>query len=96
MTRISVRIIPNASTNEIGGLEGRVWKIRLTAPPIEGKANEALIRFLAEVLDIAPSNISIVKGHGSKHKTIEIAADSDELLRAFTQSAHYAGGASRP
>ncbi len=80
---IRVRLIPNASKNEIVGKEEGIYKIRLTAPPIDGRANEALIQFLANRLDIAPSLISIVKGHASKQKSVEIplpASDVEDAL----------------
>lgn len=72
MTRITVRIIPNAKTNELVGHETGAWKIRLNAPPIEGRANEALIAFLSDVLDCSKSEIRIVRGLGSREKVLEI------------------------
>lgn len=86
MSRLTVRVIPNASRSEVVGLEGATWKIRLAAPPVDGKANETLVRFLADVLDLAPSEIDLVKGHTSKTKILDIplsAKDIDELLHAF-------------
>jgi uncharacterized protein len=79
MNRITVRVVPNAKTNEIVGYENGAWKIRLNAPPIEGRANEALIHFLAEKLDLAPSEIEIVKGQTSKMKIIEIPMHADDV-----------------
>jgi hypothetical protein len=72
MTKITVRIIPNASKSEIVGKELGVWKIRISAPAVDGKANETLIQFLAETYDCTPSYIKILKGHTSKTKIIEI------------------------
>lgn len=89
MSRITIRVIPNASKSEIVGKEGAAWKIRLAAPPIDGKANEALVRFLADVLDLAPSEIDVLKGHGSKIKIIEVplvASDVEELLAASSKN----------
>ncbi len=77
--RIRVRIIPNASANEVVGKEAGVYKIRLTAPPIEGRANEALIRFLAERIETSPSRISLLKGHTTKLKTIEILLPPEDI-----------------
>ncbi len=85
--RIQVRIIPNAHSNEIVGKESGVYKIRLAAPPIDGRANETLIRFLADRLEIAPSLISIVKGHTSKHKTLEIPLPPEEVTAALSPAA---------
>ena len=72
MSKISVVIIPNAKISTVIGRIGMVWKIKLTAPAIEGRANEALIQFLSEILDISPSCIHIIKGHTSKNKIVEI------------------------
>ena len=72
MAKLNIRVIPNASKTELAGRDGSIWKIRLAAPPVDGKANEALIRFLADELDVAPSMIKILKGQGSKLKTIEV------------------------
>lgn len=73
--KISVRLIPNAKKSEIVGKEGRAWIIRIAAPPVEGKANKELIRFLAERLDCAPSEIDVVSGMGSKHKILSVPSD---------------------
>ncbi|MCC7522365.1 DUF167 domain-containing protein [Candidatus Uhrbacteria bacterium] len=70
--KFRVSVIPNAKQSELVGKIDGIWKIRLKAPPIEGKANEELIRFLAEKLDCAPSEIEIEKGLGSKLKTISV------------------------
>jgi uncharacterized protein len=70
---ITVRITPRSGRDEITGvLENGTVKIRLKAAPVEGQANSALIKFLADVLSIAPSKIEIVAGHTSKDKLITI------------------------
>lgn len=76
---IRVRLLPNAARNQIVGKEEGVYKIRLTAAPIEGKANEALVRFLADHFDIAPSCITLLKGHTSKYKTLEISHPTKDI-----------------
>jgi uncharacterized protein (TIGR00251 family) len=70
---IAVRVTPRASKNEIVGIlnDGTV-KIRLTAPPVEGKANDALVKFLAEVLDVAKSRIDIVAGATGRDKLVSV------------------------
>jgi uncharacterized protein (TIGR00251 family) len=72
--RLSVQIMPNAKKTEIIGILEDALKIRLHAPALEGKANEALIRFLADVLHLPKSAISITHGHTNKRKLIEIAS----------------------
>lgn len=79
MSRITIRVIPNASQNEIVGCIDDVWKIRLAAPPIDGKANGALIRFLADTLDLATSEINIVKGQTSKTKVVDVPMHEDDV-----------------
>ncbi len=68
----SVRLIPRANRTEIVGVEGDAIKIRLSAPPVEGKANEALVRFLADTLDVPRGNVEIVTGHAARRKVIRI------------------------
>lgn len=83
MTKISIRVIPNARRSEVVNQEGEAWKIRVAAPPIEGKANKELIRWLAKVLDLAPSEIEIVKGLGSKHKLVQVPLSYKDIKQAF-------------
>jgi len=68
-----VYLQPKSSKNEIVGPYRDGIKVRITAPPIEGKANEALVRFLAKELGTSPSCIEIIKGHHSREKTLRIS-----------------------
>lgn len=68
----SVHVVPRASKNEIAGQMGNAIKVRLTAPPVEGKANEALIAFLAEQLGVHKSQVEIVAGETSRNKVISV------------------------
>jgi hypothetical protein len=70
---LAVRITPRASRNEISEVlnDGTV-KIRLTAAPVDGKTNDLLVGFLAEVLEIAPAQIEVVAGATSKDKLISV------------------------
>ncbi len=69
----TVRVIPRASRNEIAGVlpDGTI-RIRVTAPPIEGKANQAVIQLLARILNVRPSQIEIVAGHKGRDKIITV------------------------
>lgn len=82
---LSVRIQPRASKNEIVMLENGRLKIRLTAPPVGGAANEALIRFLAERLFVTKSQVAIVSGQTGREKVIRIDGitreDAERLLK---------------
>jgi len=81
---LSIRIQPRASKNEITRMENGRLKIRLTAPPVDGAANEALIRLLAETLSVTKSHVEIVSGHTSRDKIVRISgvgkADAERLL----------------
>jgi uncharacterized protein (TIGR00251 family) len=81
---LSVRIQPRASKNELTRMEDGKIKIRLTAPPVDGAANEALVRFLADVCSVAKSQVEIVSGHTGREKVIKISGisetDADRLL----------------
>ena len=72
-TLIKIYLQPKSSKNEMLGPYRDGIKVKVTAPPIEGKANEALIRFLAKKFGIPPSCIEILKGHHSREKTLKIS-----------------------
>lgn len=69
--RLALQVTPNAKKSQIIGPLDNVLKLRLQAQPIEGKANEALIRYLAELLDMPRSRIVITHGHTNKRKIVE-------------------------
>ena len=79
--RLEVHIQPNSSRNMITGYTGGVLRVKIAAPPVEGKANQKLIEFLSEVLDTAKSNIRIVSGQTGKHKILEIANLPSEEIK---------------
>jgi uncharacterized protein (TIGR00251 family) len=68
-----VQVTPNAQRTEVIGLLDDALKIRLQAQPIEGKANEVLVRYLADRLDVPKSHVSVMHGHTGKRKIIDIA-----------------------
>jgi uncharacterized protein (TIGR00251 family) len=68
----AVKVVPRASKNQVVGAEGGALKIRLTAPPVEGKANDALIEFLANMLGVRRAQIEIVTGHASRRKIVRV------------------------
>jgi uncharacterized protein (TIGR00251 family) len=83
--RLTVQIMPNAKKSEVIGLLDDTLKIRLQAQPIEGKANEALIRFIADTLNLPRNNVCITHGLTNKRKMLEIHA-SDLTLDAMQQA----------
>ena len=68
----TVHVVPRAGKNEIAGQMGEAIKVRLMAPPVEGKANKALIAFLAEQLGVRKSQVEIVAGQTSRNKVISV------------------------
>ena len=70
---LALRVTPRASKNEIVEIlnDGTV-KVHLTAPPVEGKANEALLKFLAKILDVPVSHLDIVAGEGGRDKIVSV------------------------
>lgn len=77
---VRLKIIPNSSRNELI-FDGENLKIKITAQPIENKANKALIEFLAKNLKTAKSNIQIIKGELNKEKTLLIQGINEEFFR---------------
>ena len=69
--RIAVHVQPNASRTEISGVVEGALKIRLHAPPVDGKANEALTYFIAERLKVAKRDVTVSRGHSSRQKLLE-------------------------
>ena len=79
---ISVRVTPRSSLDELAGWQDEVLRIRLKAPPIEGRANEALCRFLASKLAIPATNVEIISGATARTKRLRIMGLSAEAVRA--------------
>jgi uncharacterized protein (TIGR00251 family) len=77
---IKVYLQPKSSKNEIAGAYRDGIKIRVTAPPSEGKANKALIKLLAKELQIPESHIEILKGHHSREKILRISEIIEQEL----------------
>ena len=75
---IRIRVLPRASRNQVVGIENGVLKVKLTAPPLEGKANKALREFLARKLGVRKKNVEIVSGERSRIKSIRIQGLSPE------------------
>lgn len=88
--RIEVRVIPRSRRNDLVWEQGTL-KARLTAPPIDGAANEALVSLLAERLEIPRRAISILRGAASRQKVVEITGLTQaELVRKLSPSGDYA------
>jgi len=77
--RINVRVVPRSSKNSIEWEEGTL-KVRLTAPPVDGAANEALLTLLAQRLGLPKRDIHIIQGATGRHKTIEITGMTSQAI----------------
>ena len=67
-----IRVVPRASRSGIAGIQNDALKLRITAPPVEGKANEECIRLLAETLGVKKGQVTIIAGHASRTKTVAV------------------------
>jgi uncharacterized protein (TIGR00251 family) len=80
--KLAVRVQARARRDEIAGQRGGSLLVRVTAPPVEGKANAAVCRLLAERLGLAPGRVAVVRGAGSRDKLVEIdGIEPGELRR---------------
>jgi uncharacterized protein (TIGR00251 family) len=77
----AVKVQPRASRNAVVGELGEALKIALTTPPVEGRANKACVEFLAKLLNVARSSVSIAAGETSRNKVICVAGVSAEEVR---------------
>ncbi|MEN6464179.1 MAG: DUF167 domain-containing protein [Syntrophaceae bacterium] len=84
---LEIRVLPRSSRCEIAGLQDGALKIKITAPPVEGKANKECIRFISDLLNVKKSAVSIIAGEKSKNKTILIsgikAKDVEKAINAL-------------
>jgi uncharacterized protein (TIGR00251 family) len=81
--RFAVRVQPRASRSEIVGLQGDALRIRLTAPPVEGAANAALIALLASALRVPSRRVRIVVGASSRSKIVEVEGVDADAVHAL-------------
>ena len=82
--RITVKVQPRAKRTELVEMLGDTYRLRLAAPPVDGKANEACVRFFAQRFGVAQSAVRIVSGLSSRLKVVEIeGADSAEVERVL-------------
>ena len=82
---LSIKLQPRASANEIGEALGNELRVKVTAPPVDSAANEALVRFLAEELDCARNRVELVRGQTSRHKIVKLRGmTAEEVARKFS------------
>jgi len=84
---LKIRVQPKASKNEILGFRGDTLRVRVTAPPEGGKANDAVVSLLAETLHLARSRVKITRGHASRDKLVVIEnLDAADLRRRLEEA----------
>ena len=79
---LRLHIQPGAKKTEIAGLHGEALKIRLAAPPVDGKANASLIEFLARQLGVAKSSVELISGDTSRAKRVRVGGVSADAVTA--------------
>ena len=84
--RLSIRVQPRASNSGIVGVHGEALKVRLTAPPVDGAANEALMELLAATFGIPVRAITIVAGSSSRTKVVELEGVTEDRVRRLVQT----------
>jgi uncharacterized protein (TIGR00251 family) len=88
-TRVRLRVSPGARRSGIVGRHGESWKVAVAAAPEGGRANDALVRLLAETLDIPRASVAVVSGHAARDKLVALAgldaAEVERRLRAATE-----------
>jgi len=82
---LTLHIQPGARKTGLAGLHGEALKIRLAAPPVDGKANQALIAFLAERLAVPRAQVSLLSGASSRSKRIQVEGAHDDALQALAR-----------
>ncbi len=81
---LAIHAQPGAKRSEVVGMHGEALKVRLAAPPVEGRANEALVALLAEALGVPKASVSVVRGGSSRRKSVLVAAPQADLGRLLT------------
>jgi len=85
---IRVRVTARASRDELAGLRDGVLQVRVTAPPVDGKANQAVCRLVAKAVGVGRTSVSVVRGERSRDKVVRVeGVDEAAALRALVQAA---------
>ncbi|MFN2628926.1 MAG: DUF167 domain-containing protein [Gaiellaceae bacterium] len=86
-TRLRLRVSPGSGRAGIVGRHGGAWKVRVTAPPEHGRANEAVLRLLSDVLSVPRQDLSIVSGHTAREKIVALDGIGPALIERRLTSA---------
>ena len=94
--KISLRVYPNASRNEVMGFTDGVLRGKVSAPPTKGKANKELIALLSRLLGVGKDSVNIIKGHTTRNKVVAIDGLSrEEVMKRLLPKSFSSGNASR-
>lgn len=91
MARIAVKAHPRAKRSAVAGRLGDAWKLDLAAPPVEGRANEECVRYLAEIAGVPRSRVRVLAGASGRNKLIEVDGVEQETLEAVLRAAQARG-----
>jgi uncharacterized protein len=80
-TRLRLRVVPGSSRPGVVGRHGEAWKVRVAEAPERGRANEAVLDLIAEALSLPRRDVSLVAGHGSRDKIVEIDGIAEDETR---------------
>lgn len=79
-------MIPGAKRAAVVGRHGERWKVRVTAPPERGAANDAVVRLISDTLGVPARDVTIVSGHGRREKTVDVAGADEARVEAALSS----------
>ena len=87
-TRVRLRVSPGANSAHVVGRQGEAWKVRVAAPAEGGRANEAVVRLLAETLSLPRDAVTLVSGHGARDKIVQLTGlDPTQIERRLSSAA---------
>ena len=82
---VTIRVGPRAASNLVGGERDGALLVRVTAAPVDGKANAAVLRILATALDVPPSEVRLVRGSTARTKVLSVPAGTADALRRLAE-----------
>jgi uncharacterized protein len=91
-TQLRIRVSPRARKPGIAGRHGEAWKVRVAEPPENGRANEAVLRLLAETLDVPRGRLALVSGHASREKVVLLEGLEPRRVERLLAAAEGKGG----
>jgi len=87
-TRVRLRVSPGAKSAHVVGRHGEAWKVRVAAPAEGGRANEAVVRLLAQTLSLSSDAVTLVSGHGARDKIVQLTSlDSTQIEQRLSSAA---------